>query len=438
MFSKKFRNRNKPKQSSFLDSGELDQQFIPPVQTKLNIGKPGDKYEQEADQKADQVVANPNNSGSIQAMEEEEAVQMQEEDEAVQMQEEEEAVQMKKDSSSTGKGNFEHQLHANQSNGQKLDSRTKREMELGFGADFSSVNIHKNSNANKLNKQLGARAFTHGKDIYFRNGEYDPSSSKGKHLLAHELTHTIQQGAVDVTKPAGSFVKNSSPNVQAENIRYRQINWANFEADAPEGSQHDAAVSSGIYLTLGENRASMSWSSSGNEVTVTVTYNSDAVGTHAIMSTHESWKNTWLTDDDAAREKLGDDADIANARSSLLSHEQIHFTNAHTVAQRYDPLVKAAVPNTSYSETFTASSREEAQARAQSIFNSKAEELDAALEAVRDTAAAELSQVQEIYDHDTNHSQNEEHQANWQDNYDQAFTEARTRQLQESENGDHE
>lgn len=66
-------------------------------------------------------------------------------------------------------------------------------MEQGFGADFGAVNIHTDSEAQKMNEQLGAQAFTTGNDIYFNEGKYNPNSSEGKHLLAHELTHTLQQ-----------------------------------------------------------------------------------------------------------------------------------------------------------------------------------------------------------------------------------------------------
>src|SRR5690606_10069691 len=57
-----------------------------------------------------------------------------------------------------------------------------------------NVNIHTDSQAVEMNKSLGAQAFTYGNDIYFNQGKYNPDSASGKHLLAHELTHTIQQG----------------------------------------------------------------------------------------------------------------------------------------------------------------------------------------------------------------------------------------------------
>ena len=66
-------------------------------------------------------------------------------------------------------------------------------MESGFGADFSDVRIHKDTNAVQMSEELNAHAFTHGSDIYFNQSQYKPETTEGKALLAHELTHTIQQ-----------------------------------------------------------------------------------------------------------------------------------------------------------------------------------------------------------------------------------------------------
>ncbi|WP_299260777.1 DUF4157 domain-containing protein [uncultured Aquimarina sp.] len=147
----------------------------------------------------------------VQAMEEEEPVQAMEEEEPVQAMEEEEPVQAKcaecenegevqkmeeegiqaKSKKTNTSGSIESKL--NNSGGSKLSGNTKNEMESGFGADFSNVNIHTGSNAVQMSQELGAQAFTHGNNVYFNEGKYNPSSKEGKHLLAHELTHTIQQ-----------------------------------------------------------------------------------------------------------------------------------------------------------------------------------------------------------------------------------------------------
>ena len=83
--------------------------------------------------------------------------------------------------------------------GNVLSEDTLTEMSSSFGNDFSGVRIHTDSESTRLNKQLNAQAFTHGNDIYFNEGKYDPDSKSGKHLLAHELTHVVQQQAAPKT-----------------------------------------------------------------------------------------------------------------------------------------------------------------------------------------------------------------------------------------------
>ncbi|HAB98266.1 MAG TPA: hypothetical protein DCE71_00385 [Parachlamydiales bacterium] len=77
--------------------------------------------------------------------------------------------------------------------GRSLDAGIQRQMESAFGTNFSGVRVHTDSTADALNQSLSARAFTTGQDIFFRQGEYNPGSSSGKELLAHELTHVVQQ-----------------------------------------------------------------------------------------------------------------------------------------------------------------------------------------------------------------------------------------------------
>jgi hypothetical protein len=78
-------------------------------------------------------------------------------------------------------------------NGHRMDHGTRRQMESAFGADFSGVTIHNDERADRLSESLSARAFTTGRDVFFRQGEYSPGTSGGRELLAHELTHVVQQ-----------------------------------------------------------------------------------------------------------------------------------------------------------------------------------------------------------------------------------------------------
>ena len=87
------------------------------------------------------------------------------------------------------------QLEVTRGNGENLDKNTENLMSAGFGFDFSKVKIHTSDVAAKMNQQLQARAFTVGNDIYFNKNNYDPATRGGRHLLAHELTHTVQQSS---------------------------------------------------------------------------------------------------------------------------------------------------------------------------------------------------------------------------------------------------
>ncbi len=78
--------------------------------------------------------------------------------------------------------------------GQPLGERARASIERALGADFSSVRVHTGAQADRLSESLSARAFAVGPDIFFRNGEYNPDSGAGRELLAHELTHVVQQG----------------------------------------------------------------------------------------------------------------------------------------------------------------------------------------------------------------------------------------------------
>jgi hypothetical protein len=79
--------------------------------------------------------------------------------------------------------------------GQSLDESIANKAGTALGQDFSDVTIHSDEMAHQLSKDVGAKAFTTGKDIFFSSGAYDPHSQDGQHLIAHELTHVVQQGA---------------------------------------------------------------------------------------------------------------------------------------------------------------------------------------------------------------------------------------------------
>jgi hypothetical protein len=97
-------------------------------------------------------------------------------------------------------GETEQKIRRAVRSGSKLPGATSAEMGQGFGADFSGVRIHTDSNADTLNRSMGARAFTVDNDVFFASGEFQPGTSSGKHLLAHELAHTLQSRPAAVSR----------------------------------------------------------------------------------------------------------------------------------------------------------------------------------------------------------------------------------------------
>jgi hypothetical protein len=97
-------------------------------------------------------------------------------------------------------GDVERSIDGARSGGTALDAGVRSTMEPAFGADFGGVRVHTGGEAHSLNESLQARAFTTGPDIFFRRGEYQPESSGGQELLAHELTHVVQQGAAQTQR----------------------------------------------------------------------------------------------------------------------------------------------------------------------------------------------------------------------------------------------
>jgi hypothetical protein len=103
------------------------------------------------------------------------------------------------------------------SGGAPLDTGVREDMESRFGQDFGDVRVHTDGAAHESAKSVNAQAYTVGSDIVFQRDTYDPSSDAGKHMIAHELTHVVQQrnGPVDGTDTGGG-VKVSDPSDRFE------------------------------------------------------------------------------------------------------------------------------------------------------------------------------------------------------------------------------
>lgn len=84
-------------------------------------------------------------------------------------------------------------IESRRGGGTPLADDTRTEMEGALGADLQDVRVHTDGEADHLNRAVSAKAFTAGDDVFFRSGTYDPGSPSGKELIAHELTHVVQQ-----------------------------------------------------------------------------------------------------------------------------------------------------------------------------------------------------------------------------------------------------
>ncbi|MEO5564928.1 MAG: DUF4157 domain-containing protein, partial [Chitinophagaceae bacterium] len=174
-----------------LNNDFLQDQFsCLPIQRKLSIGAVDDPLEHEADAMADTVMRMPETNFIQRKC----AHCEEEEKETVQRKPLTSFIQKKGSEGGTvATESVSSAIRASQGNGSTMNDGTKSFMENRFGSDFGHVKIHTGSEAVQMSRDLDAKAFTVGNDIYFNEGQYQPGSSDGKHLLAHELTHTIQQ-----------------------------------------------------------------------------------------------------------------------------------------------------------------------------------------------------------------------------------------------------
>jgi hypothetical protein len=176
------------------------------IQTKLAINKPGDEYEREADRVSEQVMRMPDphahrktpghapversrldgaaGSGLIQRSDSGRPLA---EDEQVQAQAQPGATPTVSAETASG-------IQSLRGRGQSLPEQTRSFFEPRFGCDLRNVKIHDDSQAARLADNVGARAFTIGRDVMFGPGEYRPDTAGGMRLMAHELTHVVQQG----------------------------------------------------------------------------------------------------------------------------------------------------------------------------------------------------------------------------------------------------
>ncbi|MGE5380588.1 MAG: DUF4157 domain-containing protein, partial [Methylocystaceae bacterium] len=170
------------------------------IQTKLSIGPARDRYEQEADKIAREINQFVDNGGKMRPTPANITHSLTH------------VSQISPQSAGPGDNNeavegLEHHLKSSQSGGEPLPDTMRALMETQFNKDFSQVRVHTDNQAGQFNQGLGAEAFTHGHHIYMAQGRYQPGSNAGRQLLAHELTHVVQQGGNSQGKQPSSAVQ---------------------------------------------------------------------------------------------------------------------------------------------------------------------------------------------------------------------------------------
>jgi hypothetical protein len=160
------------------------------LQAKLQVGPAGDSYEREADRVAAEVMRNL--APSVTPDDEQPRVRRSADEAVVGL----EGGPLGADT--------EAGIQQGRGGGSRLPDPVRQSMESSFGADFGGVRVHTGPSAHGLNRALQSRAFTVGGDIFFAHNQYQPHSRAGQSLLAHELTHTIQQGASGPTVAPGA------------------------------------------------------------------------------------------------------------------------------------------------------------------------------------------------------------------------------------------
>jgi hypothetical protein len=186
------------------------------IQASLRVSQPQDAAEQEADRIADTVMAMPDSA-------------------PVASQRSAPAMQRTPGGSggpAAARPEVAADVRSASGGGRPLPSKARGFLEPRFGASFAGVRVHTDAKAGKLANQLSARAFTHGKDVFFGPGQFAPERKDGMHLLAHELTHTIQQGKAIQRKAIPASAPQVSERTPLQASRLGLSDALNYFADA--------------------------------------------------------------------------------------------------------------------------------------------------------------------------------------------------------------
>ena len=183
------------------------------IQAKLGVSDPQDELEQEADQIADHVMRMPDTQSPAVA-----TARPLVQRKCSECDEELHRSEESSDSLPTIDPATENSIASLSARGNPLSQAVRSFMEPRFKADFSSVRVHTDARAHELARSVNAKAFTIGHNVVFGAGQYEPESDSGKRLLAHELTHVVQQSAGN-TSAAQSVVARAPGDMRAPPVR---------------------------------------------------------------------------------------------------------------------------------------------------------------------------------------------------------------------------
>lgn len=185
-----------------------------PIQARLTVGPSNDKYEQEANRVASRVVNQIHAPGPIQSAQRQSIEPKEGTQEALQtkpilsLQQGISGEEMSPALAPT--------LSRARSGGKPLETGLQQSMGQLMGTDFSTVRVHTDGPSDQLNQSIQAKAFTTGRDVFFRKGAYQPQSLGGQELIAHELTHVVQQAGGTTRKGNASPENGAITSLSAE------------------------------------------------------------------------------------------------------------------------------------------------------------------------------------------------------------------------------
>ena len=313
------------------------------IQPKLEINTPGDRYEQEADRVADQIMRMPASKVSAAPL----AIQRKSQENDRKHASTPHAQNPSAATESEPSPATEASVHSLDSGGKPLDATMRSLFEPRFGRSFEQVRLHTDAAAAASSQDLDARAYTRGRHIVFAPGQFQPDTERGQRLLAHELTHVVQQGWSGQGRIQRSYV---APVADETVIReLPQPSVATEEPDTPEiqrapgpdtPAQAPALASPAITLSPGNTLLR------GDTITATIGFTPTAGETLKVTD----WKYTTAGGDTVTRPKT--DAKFQSewkGKMALSGNLELSFT--------VKPRGKPAVAGTAVTSAVTVNNR---------------------------------------------------------------------------------